>query len=100
MTFIWLQITSLIYISILIGVYFSKKRLKNLENNLFIYMMIANAVGLILEIFCYFTLMYITKIPVINFIGKLEKPSRESVTNLIFLDKVHLDFPISLFCLV
>lgn len=67
MTFIWLQITSLIYISILIGVYFSKKRLKNLENNLFIYMMIANAVGLILEIFCYFTLMYIIKIPVINF---------------------------------
>ena len=37
------------------------------------------------------------KIPavVIIFIGKYEKLNSESYTNLIFLDSVHLDFPIS-----
>ena len=37
---------------------------------------------------------------VINFTGKYEKLSNESYTSFIFLDNVHLDFPISLFFLI
>ena len=57
----------LLIISILlIIIYFSKKRLKSLENNVFEKIMLANEIGLIIEICCYFTVANMNSVPVIN----------------------------------
>ncbi|MCM1053590.1 MAG: ATP-binding protein [Ruminococcus sp.] len=59
-------ITSLFYISLLIIVFFSKKRLDNIENKLFSYLIISNLVGIILAIICYFTISNIQMLPLLN----------------------------------
>ena len=66
MNIIWLQITSLIYMTILMIVYFSKKRIKNEETKLFDKIIMANEIGLIIELGCFITVTNMDKIPIIN----------------------------------
>ena len=66
MNMIWLQISSLVYLSILFFVYISKERVKSLENKIFKSIMIANIVGLVIELGCFMTVINMDKIPVIN----------------------------------
>ena len=54
---IFLSITSLIYITILVVVYFVKKRVNSIENKIFTKLLIINLVSLISE-------LYITLIPI------------------------------------
>ncbi len=69
MNIIWLQATSLIYIILLIIVYFSKKRLKTKENQIYEKLLFANFIGLIIEISCMFSATMIdAKIPLRHYI--------------------------------
>ena len=69
MNIIWLQATSLIYIILLIIVYFSKKRLKTKENQIYEKLLFANFIGLIIEISCMFSATMIeTKVPLRHYI--------------------------------
>ena len=68
MNIIWLQITSLIYMSILMIIYFFKKRIKNSETKLFGNIIIINEIGLLIEIGCFFTVPNKELIPVTNYI--------------------------------
>ena len=43
---------SLVYMLLVLIVYFSKNRINNIETNIYGRMLIINAVGLILELFC------------------------------------------------
>ena len=61
-------IYSLFYIVLLSIVYFSKKRLKTIENKIFEKIMITNLVGVILAIGSYFTISNIDKLKMINVI--------------------------------
>lgn len=60
------QIISLIYILLLIIVYFSKKRLSSLENNIYMVLLITNMIGLILDISSIYTIIHRDSIPIIN----------------------------------
>ncbi len=66
MNIIWLQITSLVYMSILLIIYFSTKRLDSIETSIFKKIMIANEIGLVIELSCFFTISNIDTIPIIN----------------------------------
>ena len=66
MNMIWLQISSLVYLSILFFVYISKERVKSLENKIFKAIMVSNIVGLVIELGCFMTVINMDKIPVIN----------------------------------
>ena len=66
MNMIWLQISSLVYLSILFFVYISKERVKSLENKIFKSIMVSNIVGLVIELGCFMTVINMDKIPVIN----------------------------------
>ena len=66
MNMIWLQISSLVYLSILFFVYISKERVKSLENKIFKSIMVSNVVGLVIELGCFMTVINMDKIPVIN----------------------------------
>ena len=66
MNIIWLQITSLVYMSILLIIYFSTKRLESIETSIFKKIMIANEIGLFIELSCFFTVSHIDTIPIIN----------------------------------
>ena len=66
MSMMWLQISSLIYLSILFFVYISKERINSIENKIFQAIMISNIIGLIIELGCFITVINIDKIPVIN----------------------------------
>lgn len=68
MNIMWLQIASLIYITLLIIVYFSKPKLKNNINKVYRLMMFSNFIGLCIEISCFYTVIYMDKIPIINMI--------------------------------
>lgn len=68
MNIIWLQITSLVYMTILLILYFSKKRIKSDENDIFKKIMIANEVGLLIELSCFVTVVHIDKVPTLNWI--------------------------------
>lgn len=59
MFYIGFPILSLIYISILLIVYFSKKRINLFENKVLSALMIINAIGLILELLCYAVLVFL-----------------------------------------
>ena len=48
MNMIWLQISSLVYLSILFFVYISKERVKSLENKIFKAIMVSNSVVLVI----------------------------------------------------
>ena len=64
----YFQIFSFIYITMLIIIYFSKKRLLSFENKIYVYMLIANFFGLILDVLSIFTIINIDYYPVLNFI--------------------------------
>ena len=68
MNILWLQISSLVYITLLIIVYFSKPKLKNNINKVYRLMMFSNFIGLCIEISCFYTVIYMDKIPIINVI--------------------------------
>jgi len=51
---LYIPIISLIFISVIAIFYFAKKRLNSVENKIYGYMLIANVVGLAIEILCYF----------------------------------------------
>ena len=53
-TFMAFPICSLIFITLVAVVYFSKPRIKSLENSIYKWLVISNIIGLILEIGCYF----------------------------------------------
>lgn len=62
------QICSFFYMVLLLVVYFSKKRLITFENKIYIYMMISNIIGLLLDVFSIFTIMNIEKFSTLNYI--------------------------------
>lgn len=64
---IFFQLCSLFYIFLLIVVYFSKKRLKSVENRLYILLAITNFLGLFLDIFSVFTIRNMNTHPILNF---------------------------------
>lgn len=64
---IFFQLCSLFYIFLLIVVYFSKKRLKSVENRLYILLAITNFFGLFLDIFSVFTIRNMNTHPILNF---------------------------------
>ena len=66
MNIIWLHITSLIYMTILIIVYFSKERVNNEETKIFGNIILINELGLLIELFCFLTVSNMDKIPIIN----------------------------------
>ena len=66
MSMIWLQISSLVYLSILFVVYISKERVNSLENKIFKAIMVSNIIGLVIELGCFITVTNMYKIPTIN----------------------------------
>ena len=64
----FLTIGSVFYSLLLITVFFSKKRLKTLENKIYSMLIICNFIGLILAIMCYYTVLYNDIVPMLNFI--------------------------------
>jgi len=66
-TFMSFPICSLIYIFILSIMYFSKPRIKSIENNIYKHIIITNIIGLIFEIFCHVAVDTVDKY---NFISK------------------------------
>lgn len=63
---VFFQICSLFYITLLVAVYFSKRRLDSLENRIFIVLVISNMVGLVLDIASVFTIIHMDTHPFIN----------------------------------
>ncbi len=69
MNIIWLQITSFVYLSILIIRYFSSNRISTRENSIFKKIMIANEIGLLIELSCFVTVTKIDEWPMLNYIS-------------------------------
>jgi len=63
-----LTIGSLFYIILLMVVYFSKARIKNVENKIYSSLLICNFIGIISALFCYFTVLNYEKLGIINYI--------------------------------
>ena len=63
---VWLQITCLIFLTIIAIVYFSKKRLESVENKIFSYIIIANIIGLFIDLGCFYTVSHMEIIPTLN----------------------------------
>ena len=59
MTYIGFPIISLIYISLFLILYFSKKRINLFENKIVITLMILNLIGLLLELCCYAIMVWL-----------------------------------------
>ena len=66
MHMIWFQITSFIYMTILLILYFSKERYVSLENKIFQFIMIINEIGLVIEFCCFYTVKNMAKLGIIN----------------------------------
>ena len=58
MTYIGFPISALIYASIFLFLYYSKKRINLFENKVVMLMMIINIIGLLLELSCYFVISF------------------------------------------
>ncbi len=63
-----LTIGSLFYIILLMVVYFSKARIKNVENKIYSSLLICNLIGIISALLCYFTVLHYEELGVINYI--------------------------------
>ncbi len=63
---IYFSLTSLVYIVLLVIVFFSKKRLKTLENRIYQRLIVVSLTGVVLEISQIFTCMVMEKIPLLN----------------------------------
>ena len=61
------QICALVYMLLIMVIYFSKERIKNIENKIYTYTMVANLVGLIFDIISVITIYYASN-SVINLI--------------------------------
>lgn len=59
---------SLFYSILLTIIYFSKKRLNTIENKIYGFAVISNLVGVLLALSCYYTILNIDIIPIINMI--------------------------------
>ncbi len=59
---------SLLYITLVAVVYFSKERLNNIENKIYNVLIITNVIGLLLELGCCFTVYNMDLYPVLNVI--------------------------------
>ena len=68
---IFFQICSLFYISLLLIIYFSKKRLGTVENKIYIILAVTNLIGLILDISSVYTISNMSRYPILNkFVSK------------------------------
>ena len=68
---IFFQICSLFYISLLLIIYFSKKRLGTVENKIYIILAVTNLIGLILDISSVYTISNMNRYPILNkFVSK------------------------------
>lgn len=67
MNICWLQISSLIYMTFLSILYFSKKRIESPETKIFKYIMIANEIGLIIDLLCFYSVTNMDRLPIFNF---------------------------------
>ena len=65
---IYIQIISMVYIILIMIVYFSKERLKSIENNIFKILLISNFIGLIIDIICAFATYRMTEPSFINYL--------------------------------
>lgn len=65
-TFMAFPICSLIFITLVSVVYFSKPRIKSIENSIYKWLIICNIFGLILEILCYFAVDTVTNFYLIS----------------------------------
>jgi hypothetical protein len=63
-----LTIGSFFYIVLLMAVYFSKARIKSIENRIYSSLLICNFIGLISAILCYFSVLYYEKLGPINYV--------------------------------
>ena len=67
-----LTIGSIFYSIMLIIIFFGRKKIKTRENKIYSYLIIANFLGLIIAVACYYTVLYNEVIPYINyFISRL-----------------------------
>ncbi|MBE6161586.1 MAG: hypothetical protein E7158_05170, partial [Firmicutes bacterium] len=62
-------VCSLIYMILLCAIYFSKKRIKTTETEIYAILLILNVIGLILELLCCLTVKYREEIPILNVIA-------------------------------
>ena len=62
----YFQLCSFVYIIMLMIVYFSKQRFSSKENKVYVIMIIANFIGLILDVLSIYTIININKIPIVN----------------------------------
>ena len=62
MFYIGFTITSLVYTSILIAIYYSKKRINIFENKLIMAIMVTNVIGSILHLLCYWASINVTEL--------------------------------------
>ena len=61
-------VCSLIYMLLLCSVYFTKKRRKTTETEIYATLLVLNVIGLILELACCFTVQHMEEIPILNLI--------------------------------
>lgn len=69
MNIMWLQISSLIYLTILIILYFSSKRIDSPETRIFKYIIISNEIGILIDLLCIYTVTRMDQMPVLNFLA-------------------------------
>lgn len=62
------SVTCLIFLLLLLIIYFTRERIDSLENKIFSAIMISNAIGLVIEVCCYFTVKNMDAFPVLNII--------------------------------
>ena len=60
------SVTCLIFLLLLLIIYFTRKRIDSIENRIFSFIMVSNAIGLIIEICCYFTVKHNEIVPILN----------------------------------
>ena len=60
------SVTCLIFLLLLLLIYFTRERIDSLENKIFSAIMISNAIGLIIEVCCYFTVKNMDVLPLLN----------------------------------
>ena len=60
------SVTCLIFLFLLLIIYFTRQRIDSIENNIFSAIMVSNAIGLVIEIICYFTVKNNEIVPILN----------------------------------
>ena len=58
-------ICSLIYLLLLCTVYFTKKRIKTTETEIYAQLLVLNVIGLVLELACCYTVQHMEDIPIL-----------------------------------